>query len=167
MLPVRRASATGFSFISSSSGEEDDMKQAYFSKAAVTLSVMVILALAAVPWSSQSASPQLTVTIVSDDAPGLAARHGLNTLADALKARGVAVAQANSLEAAHGETLIVAGRGAASVAAAAPGESFLGWPPGGGGARRVRPAARGGGRGGGGGGGGGAGVVWGRGARGR
>ena len=45
------------------------MKQTYFSKAAYTLSVMVILALAAAPWSGQGASPKVTVSIVSDDAP--------------------------------------------------------------------------------------------------
>src|SRR5262249_9975751 len=94
------------------------MKQAYFSKAASALSVMVILALVAAPWSGQSASPKVTISIVSDGAPGLAARHGLNKLAAALKARGVAVEQVNSLEAARGETLIVAGRAAASGAAA-------------------------------------------------
>ena len=70
--------------------------------------------LAAAPWSVQNASPQLTVTIVSDDAPGLAARHGPNKLVAALKARGVSVAQANNLEAARGETLIAAGRATAS-----------------------------------------------------
>ncbi|HEY9434233.1 MAG TPA: hypothetical protein VI260_22455, partial [Blastocatellia bacterium] len=89
------------------------MKQTYFSKAAYTLSVMVILALAAAPWSGQGASPKVTVSIVSDDAPGLAARHGLDKLAAALKARGVDVARGASLEAARGETLIVAGRAAA------------------------------------------------------
>src|SRR5262249_57809879 len=89
------------------------MKPAHISKAAYTLSVMVILALATAPWSGQSASPKVTVTIVSDDAPGLAARNGLNKLADALKARGVAVDQVSSLEAARGETLIVAGGGGA------------------------------------------------------
>ena len=95
------------------------MKKAYFSKAAYTLSVMVILALAAAPWSGQSVSPKVAVSIVSDDAPGLAARNGLNKLAAALKARGVAIEQVNSLEAARGETLIVAGRATASGAAAA------------------------------------------------
>jgi len=43
--------ATESFFISSSSNEEDDMKQAYFSKAAYTLSMMVILSLSAAPWS--------------------------------------------------------------------------------------------------------------------
>src|SRR5262249_21970516 len=108
------------------------MKQAYFSKAASALPVMVILALAAAPWSGQSASPKVTISIVSDDAPGLAARHGLNKLAGALKARGVAVEQANSLEAVRGETLIVAGRAAASGAGGGAGRSFGGCSPGGG-----------------------------------
>jgi hypothetical protein len=40
------------------------MKQAYFSKAAHTISVMVILSLSAAPWGGQSASPQVAVTIV-------------------------------------------------------------------------------------------------------
>jgi len=105
------------------------MKQTYFSKATYTLSVMVILALAAAPWSGQGASPKVTVTIVSDDAPGLAARHGLNKLAAALKARGVDVAQGASLEAARGETLIVAGRAAASGAAATLSKSLGVAPP--------------------------------------
>src|SRR5262249_62118359 len=109
----RPESVTESFFISLNSDKEDDMKQAYFSKAASALPVMVILALAAAPWSGQSASPKVTISIVSDDAPGLAARHGLNKLAGALKARGVAVEQANSLEAVRGETLIVAGGGGA------------------------------------------------------
>src|SRR5262245_49314073 len=108
------------------------MKPAYVSKAAYTLSVMVILALAAAPWSGQSASPKVTVTIVSDDAPDLGVRHGLNKLAAALKARGVAVEQVSSLEAARGETLIVAGRAAASGAAAALSKTSGGAPPEGG-----------------------------------
>src|SRR5262245_56796589 len=105
------------------------MKQAYFSKSAYTLSVMVILALTAAAWGGQGASPQVTVTIVSDNDPGLAARNGLNKLAAALKARGVAVAQTNSLEEARGETLIVAGRATASGAAAALHKSLSVEPP--------------------------------------
>ncbi len=105
------------------------MKQAYFSKAAYTLSVMFILALAFAPWSGQSASVNVTVFVVSDDAPGFGARHGLNKLAVALKARGVAVAQVSSLEAARGETLIVAGRADASGAAAELHKSLGVAPP--------------------------------------
>jgi hypothetical protein len=105
------------------------MKQVTFSKAAYTLSVMILPLLAAAPWSGQSVSPKVTVSIVSDDAPGLAARNGLNKLAAALKARGVAIEQVNSLEAARGETLIVAGRPAASGAAAALSKSLGVAPP--------------------------------------
>jgi dienelactone hydrolase len=105
------------------------MKHAYFSKAAYALSAMVILSLSAAPWSGQSASTKVTVSIVSDDDPGLAARHGLNKLAAALKARGVDVEQAGSLEAARGEMLIVAGRAAASSAAAALHKSLGVAPP--------------------------------------
>jgi dienelactone hydrolase len=105
------------------------MKKAYFSRTAFTFCVMMLLPLAAAPWSGQSASPKVTVSIVSDDAPGLAARNGLNKLAVALKARGVAIEQVNSLEAALGETLIVAGRGAASGAAAAMSKSLGVAPP--------------------------------------
>src|SRR5262245_50795088 len=105
------------------------MKQAYFSKAAYTLSVIVILSLLAAPWSGHSASTKVTLSIVSDGAPGLAARQGLNNLAAALKARGVDVAQASSLEAARGEMLIVAGRAAASGPAAALGKSLGVAPP--------------------------------------
>jgi len=105
------------------------MKPAYFSKAAYTLYVMAILALAAAPWSGQSASPKVTISIVSDDVPGPAARHGLNKLAAALKARGADVTQTNSLEAARGATLIVAGRAAASGAAAALHKSLGVAPP--------------------------------------
>jgi dienelactone hydrolase len=105
------------------------MKMAFLSRAAYTLSVMVILALAAAPWSGQSASTKVTVSIVSDDAPGLAARHGLNKLAAALKARGVDVAQDSSLEGARGEILIVAGRASASGAAAALSKSLGVAPP--------------------------------------
>jgi hypothetical protein len=90
------------------------MKKAYLSRAALTFCVMILLPLAAAPWSGQNASHQVTISIVSDDSPGLAATHGLNKLVAALKARGVAVAQAHSLEAARGETLIVAGRANAS-----------------------------------------------------
>jgi dienelactone hydrolase len=95
------------------------MKKAYFSRAAFTFCVMILLPLAAAPWSGPNASPQVTVTIVSDDSPGLATRHGLDKLAAALKARGADVAQTNSLESVRGETLIVAGRATASGAAAA------------------------------------------------
>jgi hypothetical protein len=49
------------------------MKQAYFSKATYALSVMVILSLSAAPWSGQSASTKVTVSTVSDGAPGHAA----------------------------------------------------------------------------------------------
>src|SRR5215510_2664875 len=105
------------------------MKQAYFSKAAYTFCVMILLPLAVAPWSGQSASTKVTVSIVSDDAPGLAARHGLNKLTAALKAKGVDVAQASSLEAARGEMLIVAGRAAASGPAAALGKSLGVAPP--------------------------------------
>jgi dienelactone hydrolase len=105
------------------------MKLAYISKAAPALSVMVILALAAAPWSGQSASSKVRISIVSDDVPGLAARHGLNKLAAALKARGVAVEQANSLETVRGETLIVAGRADASGAAAVLSKSLGVAPP--------------------------------------
>src|SRR5262245_35582273 len=115
--------------ISSSNSEEDDMKPAHFSKAAYTLTVMVILALAAAPWNGQSATQKVAVTIVSDEDPGLAASHGLNKLAAALKARGIAVAQVSSLEAARGETVIVAGRASASGAAAALSKSLGVSPP--------------------------------------
>jgi dienelactone hydrolase len=104
------------------------MKKAYFSRAAFTFCVMILL-LAAAPWTGLNATPQVTVTIVSDDSPGLAARHGLNKLAAALKARGADVAQTNSLESARGETLIVAGRATASGAAAALHKSLGVAPP--------------------------------------
>jgi hypothetical protein len=105
------------------------MKHDYFSKTTSALSMMVILALTVAPWSGQSASPKVTISIVSDDDPGLAARHGLNKLAAALKARGADVAQTNSLDAARGETLIVAGRATASGAAAALHKSSGVAPP--------------------------------------
>src|SRR5262245_13922664 len=105
------------------------MKKAYISRAAFTFCVMIPLLLAAAPWGGQSASPQVTITIVSDDAPGFAARHGLNKLVAALEAKGVAVAQAHSLEAARGERLIVAGRATGSGAAAALHKSLGVAPP--------------------------------------
>lgn len=94
------------------------MKQTYFLSAPIPLAVMLLL-LAAAPWSSRSASLQMTVSIVSDTAPGPAARHGLNKLAAALKDKGVVVEQANSLEAARGKMLVVAGRAAAEGAVSA------------------------------------------------
>ncbi|MBO0859624.1 MAG: hypothetical protein J2P21_14280 [Chloracidobacterium sp.] len=93
------------------------MKKVNFSGATFIFCMTVLLA--AAPLSGQNASPQVTVTIVSDNSPGLGARHGLNKLVAALKARGVAVMLANSLEAARGEKLIVAGLAAASGGAAA------------------------------------------------
>src|SRR5262245_61585130 len=105
------------------------MKQAYFSKAAFTFTVMTVLLLAAAPWNGQSAAPQVTVSIVSDTSPGLATKHGLNKLVSALKAKGVVVEQANSLEAARGETLIVAGRANTSGASAALLKSLGVAPP--------------------------------------
>src|SRR5215472_4938163 len=105
------------------------MKKAHFSRVAFTFCAMTLLLLAAATWSGHSASPKVTISIVSDDAPGLAARHGLNKLAAVLKARGVAVEQANSLEAVRGETLIVAGRADASGAAAALSKSLGVAPP--------------------------------------
>ncbi len=105
------------------------MKKAHFSRLAFTFCVITLLLPATAPWSGQSASPKVTISIVSDDAPGLAARHGLNKLAAALKARGVDVEQANSLEAVRGETLIVAGRAAAPGAAAVLSKSLGVAPP--------------------------------------
>jgi len=105
------------------------MKKAYFSRAAFTFWVMTLLPLAAAPWSGPNATSQVSVTIVSDDSPGLAARHGLDKLVAALKARGVAVMQAHSLEEARGEALIVAGRATASGAAAALHKSLGVEPP--------------------------------------
>src|ERR1051326_5483073 len=108
---------------------EDDMKQAYFSRTAFTLSAMMALLLAAAPGSSQGTSLHTTVSIVSDASPGPAAKHGLNKLVAALEARGLVVEQADSLEAARGETIVVAGRAAASGAASALHKSLSIAPP--------------------------------------
>ena len=50
-----------------------------------------------------------TVWLVTDAAPGPAARHGLKKLTSALEARSVGVKRAASLAEAGGEVLIVAG----------------------------------------------------------
>src|SRR5262245_64166147 len=94
------------------------MRPAFYSKVAFTLSLTALLSVMFVSLPGQSASPGITVSVVTDAGPGQAARHGLNKLVSALKARGVAVAPTSSLEAARGETLIVAGRASASGAAA-------------------------------------------------
>jgi len=51
----------------------------------------------------------MTVSILSDKAPGPAARHGLSKLTAALETRGATVRQVDSAEAAEGTPLIVAG----------------------------------------------------------
>ena len=57
------------------------------------------------------------VSVVTDTAPGPAAKHGLNKLRAALDAKGVAAEQVTSLEAARGKMLLVAGRAAGDGAA--------------------------------------------------
>jgi dienelactone hydrolase len=105
------------------------MKSTVYSKVASQLSLTALFLLVFISLRGQSASPGITVSVVTDAASGLAARHGLNKLVLAMKARGIAVEQVGSLEAARGETLIVAGQANASGAAAALRKSLGVAPP--------------------------------------
>jgi len=105
------------------------MRPTFYSKLACTFSLTALLLLGLTASRGQSSSPGITISVISDAAPGPAAQHGLNQLIAALKAKGVAVEQAGSLAAARGETLIVAGTAAGSGAAAALHKSLGVAPP--------------------------------------
>src|SRR5262245_17166208 len=79
-------------------------------KVAVSFSVAALLLLAMISPRGRSASLNIKVTVITDAAPGPAARHGLSKLISALRAKGVSVEQAENWDAAHGETVIVAGQ---------------------------------------------------------
>jgi len=79
--------------------------------------MMMIQALLLVP-SCSAAGEGMTISLISDKAPGLAVRHGLGKVTSALQARGVTVRRGDSLDAAGGKTLIVAGTRAGAGAAA-------------------------------------------------
>src|SRR2546425_5872188 len=87
-------------------------------KITFTLFTTIFLLLIIAPCKSQSNSPQVTISVVADSAAGLAAKHGLNKVITALKAKGVAVEQAASLDAARGKVTLVTGLASGSGAAA-------------------------------------------------
>src|SRR3989442_270793 len=87
-------------------------------KITFTLFTTIFLLLIIAPCKSQSNSPQVTISVVADSAAGLAAKHGLNKVITALKAKGVAVEQAASREAARGKIVLLAGLASGSGAAA-------------------------------------------------
>ena len=95
------------------------MRPAPYRKIAWALFAIAILLPANGSSHAHGAVRSVSVSVVTDAALGPAARHGLNKLVSALKAKNVAVEQSNSLEAARGEMLIVAGQAAASSAVAA------------------------------------------------
>lgn len=57
-------------------------------------------------------------TVVTDSSPGLAAKHGLHKIMEALQAKGIAAEQVTTLEAAQGNILIVTGLASGYGAAA-------------------------------------------------
>src|ERR1700744_2346418 len=57
----------------------------------------------------QFALAEITVSLVTDPKPGRATIHGLDELRSALKAKGVRVQEAATLEAATGDFAVVAG----------------------------------------------------------
>jgi hypothetical protein len=89
------------------------MKQLSFSKLATALLFFLLVTTLAIGQSASS----ITVSVVTDSAPGLAVKHGLNKLIAALKAKGVSVEQATRLDEARGDVLLVAGRAAGDGAA--------------------------------------------------
>ncbi len=93
------------------------MRPTSYAKIALTFSVTAFLLLASI--SSRGQNTSITVSVITDAAPSPAAKHGLNKLLSALKAKGVAVEHAGSLEAAYGKMLLVTGRAAGAGAAAA------------------------------------------------
>src|SRR5215510_523375 len=87
-------------------------------KVTFILSTAILVLLMVAPCKGQSNSSQLNVSVVADSAAGLAAKHGLNKAITALKAKGAAVEQASTLEAAGGKVVLVAGLASGSGAAA-------------------------------------------------
>ncbi len=67
---------------------------------------------------SKTATGEVAVSVVTDNHPGLAAKHGTHKIMEALKIRGVAAEQVTSPEAARGKTLIIAGATSGAGAAA-------------------------------------------------
>ncbi len=70
------------------------------------------------PCNPTTAASADTISLVSDPSPGLAARHGLKKIKEALRAKGVSLDEAATIEAARGKTLILAGLGQGSGPAA-------------------------------------------------
>ena len=95
------------------------MRNTSYGKIAWALFAIAILLSANGSSRAHGAVRSVSVSVVTDAALGPAARHGLNKLVSALKAKNVAAEQSNSLEAARGEMLIVAGQAADSSAVAA------------------------------------------------
>src|SRR4029453_7068985 len=95
------------------------MRPASYGKIAWSLLAIAILLPANGSSHAHGAARSVSVSVVTDAALGPAARHGLNKLVSALKAKNVAAEQRNGLEAARGEVLIVAGQAACSSAVAA------------------------------------------------
>src|SRR5262245_16725502 len=95
------------------------MRPTHHLKITLILSLSALLLIASASSRGQSGVQSILVSVITDVAPGPAARHGLNTLIAALKAKGVTVEQTDSLETAHGTMLLVAGRAAGAGAAVA------------------------------------------------
>src|SRR4029453_13997733 len=105
------------------------MRPASYGKIAWSLLAIAILLPANGSSHAHGAARSVSVSVVTDAALGPAARHGLNKLVSALKAKNVAAEQSNGLEAARGEMLIVAGHASASSAVAALHKSLGITPP--------------------------------------
>src|SRR5262245_25773519 len=100
-----------------------------YRKIALTCAGTAFLLLASASFRGEGIAHSITVSVISDAAPGLASRHGLNKLISAIKARSITVEQVGSLEEARGTILIVAGQSSASGAAAALHKSMGIEPP--------------------------------------
>jgi len=98
-------------------------------KVAVSFSVAALLLLAMISPRGRSASLNIKVTVITDAAPGPAARHGQSKLVSALRAKGVSVEQAENWDASHGETVIVAGQAKGSGVASTLHKSLGIAPP--------------------------------------
>ena len=94
------------------------MKQNHLPRNLVFLSVALFIAVVGAPREGYSASSEIAVSIVTDRNLSPPASHGLGKIMEALKAKGVAVEQAATLEAARGRILLVMGTASKSGPAA-------------------------------------------------